>query len=54
MELSDTLCRSLSENTVIPVILLTVRDGAQDMVQGLSIGADDYVTKPLLRGCLHQ
>ena len=46
MELSDTLCRSLSENTVIPVILLTVRDGAQDMVQGLSIGADDYVTKP--------
>lgn len=46
MELSDTLCRSLSENTAIPVILLTVRDGAQDMVQGLSIGADDYVTKP--------
>ena len=39
-------CRSLSENTAIPVILLTVRDGAQDMVQGLSIGADDYVTKP--------
>ena len=39
-------CRYLSENTAIPVILLTVRDGAQDMVQGLSIGADDYVTKP--------
>ena len=39
-------CRYLSENTTIPVILLTVRDDAQDMVQGLSIGADDYVTKP--------
>ena len=39
-------CRYLSENTAIPVILLTVRDDAQDMVQGLSIGADDYVTKP--------
>ena len=41
-----TFCRYLSENTAIPVILLTVRDDAQDMVQGLSIGADDYVTKP--------
>ena len=39
-------CRGLSENTAIPVILLTVRDEAHDMVQGLSIGADDYVTKP--------
>jgi len=39
-------CRYLSENTSIPVILLTVRDGAEDMVKGLSIGADDYVTKP--------
>lgn len=41
-----TFCRYLSENTAIPVILLTVRDDAQDIVQGLSIGADDYVTKP--------
>ncbi len=39
-------CRYLSENTAIPIILLTVRNDAQDMVQGLSIGADDYVTKP--------
>lgn len=39
-----TFCRYLSENTAIPVILLTVRDDAQDMVQGLSMGADDYVT----------
>ena len=41
-----TFCRYLSENTAIPIILLTVRDDAQDMVRGLSIGADDYVTKP--------
>jgi len=39
-------CEYLSENTAIPVILLTVRDGAEDMVRGLSIGANDYVTKP--------
>ena len=41
-----TFCHYLSENTAIPVILLTVRDDAKDMVQGLSLGADDYVTKP--------
>lgn len=41
-----TFCRYLSENTAIPVILLTVRDDAQDVVHGMSIGADDYVTKP--------
>lgn len=41
-----SFCRYLSKNTAIPIILLTVRDGAEDMVQGLSIGADDYVTKP--------
>ncbi len=41
-----SFCRYLGENTAIPVILLTVRDDAQDMVHGLAIGADDYVTKP--------
>ena len=39
-----SFCRYLGENTAIPVILLTVRDDAQDMVQGLAIVADDYVT----------
>ncbi|SMB90688.1 DNA-binding response regulator, OmpR family, contains REC and winged-helix (wHTH) domain [Desulfonispora thiosulfatigenes DSM 11270] len=30
----------------IPVILLTAKDGLQDKVKGLDMGADDYVTKP--------
>lgn len=30
----------------VPVIMVTVRDGAQDKVTGLDLGADDYVTKP--------
>lgn len=30
----------------VPVIILTVRDDAQDKVKGLMEGADDYVTKP--------
>lgn len=41
-----TFCCYLCEYTKIPSILLTVRDSDQDMVQGLSIGADDYITKP--------
>lgn len=30
----------------IPIIMLTVRDGVEDKVQGLDAGADDYITKP--------
>lgn len=30
----------------VPVIMVTVRDAAQDKVAGLDLGADDYVTKP--------
>ncbi len=30
----------------VPVIMVTVRDAAADKVAGLSMGADDYVTKP--------
>jgi diguanylate cyclase (GGDEF)-like protein len=30
----------------IPVVMLTARDAVRDMVLGLEIGADDYITKP--------
>ena len=30
----------------IPILLLTARDGLEDRVKGLDIGADDYLTKP--------
>jgi len=42
-----TVCRALRErDPVLPVIMLTARDGELDRVLGLETGADDYLTKP--------
>src|SRR5579885_1570241 len=41
------LCRSLRKEDVdSPIIMLTARDREADIVLGLTLGADDYVTKP--------
>ncbi len=41
------LCRSLRElGGNYPVIMLTAKDGEMDKITGLTLGADDYVTKP--------
>jgi two-component system copper resistance phosphate regulon response regulator CusR len=34
------------ENNCTPVLMLTARDSVPDIVHGLDIGADDYMTKP--------
>ncbi|OXM85473.1 response regulator transcription factor [Paenibacillus rigui] len=41
-----SLCRDLRKQRETPIILLTARDQEQDRIQGLELGADDYVTKP--------
>ena len=41
-----TLCRKIRERYTYPVIMLTARDGETDKITGLTLGADDYVTKP--------
>ncbi|MGB1249243.1 MAG: response regulator transcription factor [Candidatus Promineifilaceae bacterium] len=38
--------RLLREFSTIPVVLLTVKSDEEDRVQGLELGADDYITKP--------
>ncbi len=38
--------RMMREISSAPVIMLTVRNSEEDKVQGLNLGADDYVTKP--------
>jgi len=40
------VCRRLRENSSIPVLFLTARDGEVDRILGLELGGDDYVTKP--------
>ncbi len=40
------LCRKLREKYTFPVIMLTAKDEETDKITGLTLGADDYVTKP--------
>lgn len=40
------ICRRLREQSRAPVLMLTARTDAQDVVRGLQLGADDYVRKP--------
>jgi two-component system OmpR family response regulator len=35
-----------SQNKVVPILIVTARDGLNDRVHGLDLGADDYITKP--------
>ena len=41
-----TLCRDLRAISNVPIIILTARQEVEDIVHGLELGADDYITKP--------
>jgi two-component system response regulator VicR len=40
------ICKEIRAVSNIPVIMMTARDSELDEIQGLELGADDYVTKP--------
>jgi two-component system, OmpR family, response regulator RegX3 len=40
------VCRELRQRSSVPIIMLTAKDSEVDIVVGLELGADDYVTKP--------
>jgi DNA-binding response OmpR family regulator len=42
----EVLRRIRAQGSRIPVLMLTVRSSEEDQVQGLDLGADDYLTKP--------
>ena len=41
-----TICRKIREKHTYPVIMLTAKDAETDKITGLTLGADDYITKP--------
>jgi DNA-binding response OmpR family regulator len=40
------VCRHIREQADTPILMLTVRGEEDDIVHGLELGADDYITKP--------
>jgi len=42
----EVLRRIRQTGNTIPVIILTARDGVHERIQGLDLGADDYLLKP--------
>ena len=40
------VCRQLRRDSNLPILMLTARGGTADRVQGLDLGADDYLVKP--------
>jgi two-component system phosphate regulon response regulator OmpR len=40
------LARSIRQNSVVPILMLTARDEKESRIEGLETGADDYLSKP--------
>lgn len=42
----EEVCKIIRKKSRVPIIMLTAKSDEVDMLQGLGIGADDYITKP--------
>ncbi|MHC1787712.1 MAG: response regulator transcription factor [Christensenellales bacterium] len=42
----EEICRTIRKKSRVPIIMLTAKVEENDLLQGLGIGADDYITKP--------
>ncbi len=40
------VCRAIRRDSQVPIVMLTARTDTADIVTGLELGADDYITKP--------
>ena len=43
-----SLCQTIRKSHTYPIIMLTAKDAETDKITGMTLGADDYVTKPFL------
>lgn len=44
------VCRAIRQKSQVPIIMLTAKDTESDIIAGLELGADDYMTKPYSAG----
>lgn len=49
----EEICRTIRKKSRVPIIMLTAKVEENDMLAGLEIGADDYITKPFSLKLLH-
>jgi two-component system response regulator RegX3 len=42
----EEACRQIRSRSGVPILMLTAKDSERDLLAGLEVGADDYVTKP--------
>ena len=47
---TEVLRQARGRGDLTPVLILTARDGVDDRIQGLDLGADDYLLKPFVMG----
>lgn len=40
------VCKRIREKNTVPIILVTARQEDADIIKGMGLGADDYITKP--------
>ena len=41
-----SLCTSIRQNSSVPIIIVSAKDTETDKIAGLTLGSDDYITKP--------
>ncbi len=49
----EEVCRAIRRKSRVPLIMLTAKVEESDMLRGLQLGADDYITKPFSLKLLH-
>lgn len=42
----EDVCRAIRKKSQVPIIMITAKSDEEDLLKGLGIGADDYITKP--------